>query len=135
MSAARTGTATFIQAISVEDLPDRTVKMVQIRGKKVALMRIDDRFRAVDALCTHMGLLMDKGEICGDQLVCPYHGARFCTSTGSRKGGPGVCALRAYEVRVVEGILEIAVDWQEERTIFVPHRPRPTAPTAQARVG
>jgi 3-phenylpropionate/trans-cinnamate dioxygenase ferredoxin subunit len=84
---------TYIQAISIEELPNRTVKTVQIRGKKIAVIRLDDRFRAVDALCTHMGLPLEKGEIDGDELVCPYHKARFCTNTGSKTAGPGVCDL------------------------------------------
>ena len=122
---------TYVKAISVDELPNRTVKTVQIRGKKIAVIRLDDRFRAVDALCTHMGMPLDKGEICGDELVCPYHKARFCTSTGSKTTGPGACDLGAYEVRVSEGMVEVAVDWQEAEPVFVPHRARPTTIAAR----
>ena len=119
--------STYFQAISIEQLPNRMAKTVQIRGKKIAVIRLDDRFRAVDALCTHMGMPLDKGEICGDELVCPYHKARFCANTGSKTAGPGACDLGSYEVRVNEGMVEVAVDWQEAEAVFVPHRARPAA--------
>ncbi len=32
---------TYIQAISIEELPNRTVNTVQIRGKKIAVIRLD----------------------------------------------------------------------------------------------
>ncbi|HLM16617.1 MAG TPA: Rieske 2Fe-2S domain-containing protein [Acidimicrobiia bacterium] len=45
-------------------------------GEEVVVFRTDDgRLRALDAYCGHMGAhLGHGGELCGDRVVCPFHG-------------------------------------------------------------
>jgi nitrite reductase/ring-hydroxylating ferredoxin subunit len=52
---------------------------------------------------------LEKGTVDGNELVCPWHSARFCVQTGVKKSGPGWCDLATYPVRVTEGLVEIGL--------------------------
>ena len=99
----------FVPALSLDEIPDRTAKTVAFGRKKICIVRVDDRFHAVDALCTHMGVPLDQGEFNGAELVCPWHAARFCVKTGAKTHGPGFCDLKTYGVRVANGWVEVNI--------------------------
>jgi nitrite reductase/ring-hydroxylating ferredoxin subunit len=62
-------------------------RTVQIGRKKIAIVQVGERLHAVDALCTHMGVPLTQGALEGQELVCPWHAARFCVVTGAKKSG------------------------------------------------
>ncbi len=99
----------YFQAARVDEIQDGAAKTVQVEGKKIAIVHVDGRYHAVDALCTHMGVPLSKGSVEGDDLVCPWHAARFCVKTGARKSGPGWCDLETYPVRVSGDFIEVAM--------------------------
>lgn len=99
----------YFEAARVGDVPDRTAKTVQIHGRKIAIVRVGDRYHAVDALCTHMGAPLPKGAVDGAELVCPWHAARFCVKSGQKKSGPGWCDLQTYPVRVSGDVIEVGM--------------------------
>ena len=99
----------YFEAARTSDIPDRTAKTVQVHGKKIAIVRVDDRYHAVDALCTHMGVPLSKGSVDGHDLVCPWHAARFCVKTGAKKSGPGWCDLQTSPVRLTGDVIEIGM--------------------------
>jgi nitrite reductase/ring-hydroxylating ferredoxin subunit len=99
----------YFEAARVGEIQDRCAKTVEVQGKKIAIVRVDGGYHAVDALCTHMGVPLSKGSVDGDHLVCPWHAARFCVKTGRKKSGPGWCDLQTYPVRVSNGAIEIAM--------------------------
>ena len=99
----------YFEAARVGDIQDRSAKTVQVQGKKIAIVCVDGRYHAVDALCTHMGVPLSKGSVDGHDLVCPWHAARFCVKTGAKKSGPGWCDLQTYPVRVSGDVIEIGM--------------------------
>ena len=100
----------YLPALPLAELPDRTAKTVAFGRKKICIVRVDDRFHAVDALCTHMGVPLDQGEFNGAELVCPWHAARFCVKTGAKTHGPGFCDLKTYAVRVINEWIEVSLE-------------------------
>lgn len=98
----------FTPAIRFSELPSGQTHTVQIGRKKIAIVRVGERLHAVDALCTHMGVPLTQGALEGEELVCPWHAARFCVVTGAKKSGPGFCDLDTYPVRVVDGWIEVS---------------------------
>ena len=99
----------YFEAARVGEIEDRSAKTVQVQGKKIAIVRVENRYHAVDALCTHMGVPLSKGSVDGHDLVCPWHAARFCVKTGAKKSGPGWCDLQTYPVRVSGEMIEIGM--------------------------
>jgi menaquinol-cytochrome c reductase iron-sulfur subunit len=54
------------------------------RDEQVFVLRDDDRFRAVSAVCTHLGCTVDKT---AEGFRCPCHGSAF-SAEGTVLGGP-----------------------------------------------
>ena len=58
------------------DFPPGHIAAKHYFGEEVVVFRADDgTLRALDAYCGHMGAhLGHGGEVCGDRVVCPFHG-------------------------------------------------------------
>ena len=71
-------------------------KLVILRGRPVSVVRTDDGYSAVSAVCTHLGCIVKwkKGR---RQFFCPCHGGRFDVH-GRVLGGPPPRPLDPIEV-------------------------------------
>ena len=85
-----------------------------IEGESIALVRRGEQYFAVENRCSHMGLALTGGPMEGDELVCPFHKARFCVKTGELRNGPGFCGLKTYPVRVVGRRIEVGVEVERQ---------------------
>lgn len=103
-------TTIYHRTVGATELAEREARTIELDGKKIAVVRVQDSHYAVDALCTHMGVPLDQGDLDGHELICPWHAARFCVRTGSKTSGPGWCDLTTYPVRVRDGFVEIGVE-------------------------
>jgi len=90
----------FIKVAETSDIPAGRVKVVVVGDKRIALCNVDGQFFAIDDLCTHDGGPLDQGELQGDVIECPRHGARFNVRTGKVLALPAVKALNAYPLKV-----------------------------------
>ncbi len=79
------------------------------RKRRVSVARVDDRLYAFDDLCTcsQEACPLSGGLLMGTILMCQCHGSRFEISTGAVVGGPATRALIVYEVKEVEGSIQI----------------------------
>ena len=73
---------------------------LEVAGDEVALFRTDGTVYAIADVCSH-----DGAEIA---IVCPRHGAKFCLATGKALCAPAYTDIAAYEVRIVDGHIEVA---------------------------
>lgn len=51
--------------------------MVEGNGKKIALFNLEGSFYAINDTCTHRGGPLSEGEIEGELVTRPWHGALF----------------------------------------------------------
>lgn len=70
------------RALKPEDYPEGVTFLPDIR---VFLIRKGNSFRAVSAICTHLGCTVNH--VAGDGYHCPCHGSRF-NDNGVVTGGP-----------------------------------------------
>ena len=79
------------------------------RKLRIAVARVEDRLYAFDDLCTctHDACPLSGGLLMGTTIMCQCHGSRFNITTGAVINGPATEALKAYEVREVEGSIQI----------------------------
>lgn len=82
----------------------------QVAGHSVVVANCDGRYHAIEDRCTHDNGPLGEGRLWGCQVECPRHGARFDLATGRAMSLPAVRPVAAYEVRVVDGELEIDLD-------------------------
>ena len=67
----------FVKIASVSEIAPGQARLVNIKGKAVALFNIEGNFFALDNACTHEEGPLAEGEIEGHEVTCPWHGARF----------------------------------------------------------
>jgi len=90
----------FSRVADASDIPAGRVKVVVVGDRRIALCNVDGQFYAIDDLCTHDGGPLEQGELVGDVIECPRHGARFDVKTGKVLALPAVKPLTTYPLRV-----------------------------------
>jgi 3-phenylpropionate/trans-cinnamate dioxygenase ferredoxin component len=81
--------------------------VIDVDGTDVAVFKIDGEFYAIEDVCTHDGAEIASGELDGDEIVCPRHGARFCVKTGAVTAPPAYEAISCFPVRIENGQVQV----------------------------
>lgn len=81
--------------------------VVDVEGVEVAIFKLEDGFYALEDVCTHDGAEIASGELAGDEIICPRHGARFCIRTGAVLSAPAYEDIASLEVRLDAGRIKI----------------------------
>lgn len=102
----------FIPVAKTHEIPASGKLCLEVEDRFVVLVRVDDDYFCIDDLCTHDGGTLGDGELKGNCLVCPRHGAEFDVRTGDAVTMPATEATVAHEVKV-EGD-QISVKLSEE---------------------
>ena len=84
-------------------------KSVEAAGKKIALFNLEGTFYAIDDTCTHRGGPLSEGEVSGEEVTCPWHGAIYNIKTGAVLGPPAPRGVARYAVRVQGADVEVEV--------------------------
>jgi 3-phenylpropionate/trans-cinnamate dioxygenase ferredoxin subunit len=87
------------------DLPDGHAKSLSVGRRTIAVVRSGDAFFAIEDVCTHDGAPLTGGEIEGNEIICPRHGARFCLRTGEALTPPAYEPVRVFETKIENGRL------------------------------
>ena len=94
-------TTGFAAGLRASDVAPGTVVTVMVGGRSVCVGHtIDGRWGAIEDVCTHDGGSLDQGELEGDEIECPRHGARFDVRTGRATLMPAVMPVQTFAVRV-----------------------------------
>ena len=96
--------------VSVARLPEfkpGSHEVVDVDGTKIVVFNHEGKFYAIEDVCTHDGGQLTGGEIEGDQIICPRHGARFCLRTGSALSAPAYEATATFPVRIENGEVQV----------------------------
>lgn len=99
----------FKKVAKTEDIPAGQASMVEVDGKEIALFNVAGSFHAIDNTCTHVGGPLCEGEIEGNEVTCPWHGAMFDVTTGQVLGPPAASSVSRYNVRVDGSDIEVEV--------------------------
>ena len=99
--------AEFVKVAKTDEVPADQGKVVEVNGKRIALIKAEDQYYAVDDACTHQGGPLSDGAIRGRTVVCPWHGAGFDLTSGEALGPPAQGAVSCYKVRVTDSDIEI----------------------------
>ncbi len=100
----------WMDVIAESALAEGEHVVVDVDGVDVALFNLSGQFYAIEDVCSHDGTEIASGELDGDEIVCPRHGARFCVKTGAVKCAPAYEDIASYPVKVADGRVWIAVD-------------------------
>jgi 3-phenylpropionate/trans-cinnamate dioxygenase ferredoxin subunit len=104
---------------TVDEIPPRERKIVQIAGRTIGVFNVQGEFVALLNRCPHQGGPLCEGHTLGflrsdgpgqyhytrpgEVLRCPWHGWEFDLRTGQSWFDPRQVRVRRYEVRVEPG--------------------------------
>ena len=101
--------ARFVKVATTDEMAPGQAKMVQVDDKKIALFHVEGGFYALDDTCTHRGGPLSEGEIEGEQVTCPWHGAIYNITSGQVLRPPAPTGVARYTVRVEGTDIEVEV--------------------------
>lgn len=78
----------FVHLASVDEIPTGKMKHVETEGNEILVANVDGKFHALCDRCAHMNAPLSMGNLNGDAVTCPMHGARFDVKTGKKIAEP-----------------------------------------------
>lgn len=90
----------MVKVAQADELSPGSGKVVDADGCSIALFNVEGAFHAIENMCTHRGGPLGKGELNGDSVTCPWHGAKFNVKTGAVTGPPAGTGVRSFVVKV-----------------------------------
>jgi len=97
----------WVTVARVDELVPGTRRLVDVDGAQIVVFNLDGKYYAIEDVCTHDGGQLTGGEVEGDQIVCPRHGARFCIRTGAALTAPAYEPTATFPVRIENGEIQV----------------------------
>ena len=92
--------AEFIKVAAHDELGEGELLAVEVDGEPICIAKVDGRVYAFTDNCTHISGPLNEGELDGEVLTCPWHGAQFNVCTGKVLRGPARQDIYTYPVRI-----------------------------------
>ena len=93
-------TAAMAQAVARKsEIADGATKRVTVGEQSVLLCNVAGEIFAIEDVCTHDGGPLDEGELMGDRIMCPRHGAFFDVKSGAALTLPAIVPVQTFKVR------------------------------------
>lgn len=91
----------YVRALPLGELWNGEMRGVDVGGRAVLLVRVDDIIKAYEDRCIHAGVPLSTGQLHGRVLTCAAHEWQFdaCTGCGIN---PRRTKLHEFAVRIAE---------------------------------
>lgn len=100
----------WLDAAPAASLADEGVAGVVLEGTPIAVFRLGDEFFALHDLCPHGAARLSDGYVDDVCVECPLHQGLVDIRTGAAVSPPITEATRSYPTRVVDGMVQVALD-------------------------
>lgn len=95
------------EVAGIDEIPVWGAKKVIVGGSALMVIRTPNGYKALSAICTHLGCLVDWNNQ-RRQIVCPCHAGVFDVE-GRNISGPPPRPLASYEVKIMDGKIFVKV--------------------------
>jgi len=100
----------WVNAAPVGALAPNQCVVVGVDGIDVAVFNIAGAFFAIEDQCSHEESTLSDGEVDGESIVCPRHGAKFALRTGEALCAPAYEPVATFRVRIEAGVVQVRDD-------------------------
>ena len=87
----------------------RKKKVIYLNGVYIVLIKIGNKFFAIEDNCPHQNMPISKGKILQKNIICPFHNASFCIETGIIQNTLSIGNLNSFKVKVKNNKIKIKV--------------------------
>lgn len=100
---------TFITVAKLADVPPGKMKSFVVKNKRLLIANVEGTLFATQDLCTHDNGPLGDGELAGEEVECPRHGARFNVKTGKATQMPAMFPVKTFPVQVNGDEIQVAL--------------------------
>ena len=100
----------WARVATADEVPVDGLRAVSTDKGEFVLANVDGNIYALEDRCSHQDYPLSAGELDGDELECPFHGARFDVCTGRAIQLPAVAPVRTFQVEVRDGDVYVRLD-------------------------
>ena len=100
----------YVKAAGESEIIEGEVKTVHTKYGRIGLTRVNNEICAFEDVCTHDDGSLAGGELNGEVITCPRHGAQFNIKTGAVLKMPATEDIEVYPVRVNGADVEVELD-------------------------
>ncbi|MGZ3617156.1 MAG: Rieske (2Fe-2S) protein [Ktedonobacteraceae bacterium] len=90
----------FVKVAEINELDEGELLAVEVDGEPICLAKVNNSIYAFTDNCTHISGPLNEGELDGEVLTCPWHGAQFNVCTGKALRGPARQDIQTYRVQI-----------------------------------
>ena len=99
----------FVKVARKSEVEDQSSRLIEVKGKRIALFNLSGEFYAIDDTCPHADGPLSEGVIEGEEVECPWHSSRFNIKSGEVTEPPASEGVAKYAVRLVGEDVEVEV--------------------------
>ncbi len=99
--------AEWVDVAPADELAPGEWRVVDLDDVEIAVFNVDGSFCAIEDVCTHDGEQLTGGEVEGNRIFCPRHGACFDVCTGEALSAPAYEPVTTFPVRVHDGVVQV----------------------------
>ena len=92
--------ANFEKVASLDELAAGDTISVEVGDDQILVANVGGNIYATDDVCSHAYAMLSEGDLDGDQIECPLHGALFSLITGEPLSPPASEPIRIFEVLI-----------------------------------
>ena len=101
--------ANFIKVAKLDEIDVGELLPLEVDGELICLANVDGEIYAFTDNCTHISGPLNEGELDGEVLTCPWHGAQFNITTGKVLRGPARQDIATYAVKVEDNAVFVSL--------------------------
>ncbi len=102
--------AEWVDVCAADELKPGARKVVATEIGPIAVFNLGGSLYAIEDVCTHDGGELASGQVEGDEIICPRHGARFCIRNGRALTPPAYEDIETFPVRIEQGMVQVDID-------------------------
>lgn len=100
----------FVEVAALAEIPDPGRKLVEVGDRLVVVFHVNGEVSCLDDVCTHDGGTLADGDLDGQTIACPRHGAKFDIKCGKALTMPATEDTVAHETKVENGKVYVRVN-------------------------
>lgn len=92
-----------VAAGRLDALPVGRPVLLEVAGRRLALVRVGNTVHAVDDACPHAGGPLSEGAVADGALTCPYHAWVWDLATGACRAPARSARVAVHPTRIEAG--------------------------------
>ena len=99
----------FVTVATTDEVKAGERIVVEVNDHYIAIFNVDNRYYAIEDVCTHDNGPLAEGYLEGTTIECPRHGARFDITTGKVLSMPAVKDVPRYQLQINGDEIQILI--------------------------